>query len=311
LKVVMINDCAYVGETLLKYFPSDIEVTHLKRSRGLWNKTFGIAWRILRTKGDIFHVHYMLQDCYLALTFGKNPVIGHAHGSDLRTSLKHPLWKRIVKYNLKNCSKVIVSTPDILKIAKQFREDAVYLPNPVDTEFFYPKPPRNAKGKKHVLIASELNWRLKGTDLAIEALSKWKEEIIVSAIGYGKDVAKTVAFASYLGLHLNILPKVPPERLTRYYWDADIVIDQFLLVALGLLSLEAIACGRPVIAYVSSEYDVYRDFPLKDVTSVDKIIDAFKTSPYELWSGEYEYLSKYHKPEEVIKKVFAIYNGLE
>ncbi len=126
----MINDCAYVGETLIKNFPSEIEAVHLKRSRGLWNKTFGIAWKISQAKGDIFHVHYLLQDCYLALKFGKKPVIGHAHGSDLRTSLKHPLWKRIVKYNLKNCDKIIVSTPDILEIAKQFREDAMYLPNP-------------------------------------------------------------------------------------------------------------------------------------------------------------------------------------
>lgn len=307
----MINDCAYVGETLIKNFPSEIEAVHLKRSRGLWNKTFGIAWKISKAKGDIFHVHYLLQDCYLALKFGKKPVIGHAHGSDLRKSLKHPLWKRIVKYNLKSCDKIIVSTPDILAIAKQFREDAMYLPNPVDTELFYPKKLGDVKEKKHVLIASELNWGLKGTNLAIEALSKLRDEIVVSVIGYGRDIAKTVALASSLGLRLNVLPKVPHEKLNQYYWDADVIIDQFILGALGLISLEAIACGRPIIAYVSSEYDVYRDFPLKDVNSADKIVDALKTSLNELWKSEYEYLSKYHKPEEVIKRIFAIYNGLE
>lgn len=307
----MVNDCAYVGETLIKHFPSEIETAHLKRSRGLWNKTLGIAWKILRTKGDIFHVHYLLQDCYLALKLGKRPLIGHAHGSDLRTSLKHPLWKHIVKYNLKNCSKVVVSTPDILKIAKQFREDTIYLPNPVDTELFYPKPPRKTKEKKHVLIASDLNWSLKGTNLAINALSKLKDEIIVNVIDYGKDIAKTIALASSLGLHLDILPKVPHEKLNQYYWNADIVIDQFVLGALGMISLEAIACGRPVIVYVSSEYDVYRDFPLKDVNSVDKIVDTLKTSLHELWSREYEYLNKHHKSEEVIKRMFTIYNTLE
>jgi len=66
MKIVMVNDCAFVGETLIKYFPSDVDAKHLKRSRGFFDKTFGVAWKILRSKGDLYHVHYLLQDCYLA-----------------------------------------------------------------------------------------------------------------------------------------------------------------------------------------------------------------------------------------------------
>lgn len=86
----MINDCAYVGETLLKYLPSDIKWKHVKRSRGLWSKTFGLAYKIMRVKADVYHAHYLLQDCYIAAKLGKKPLIGHAHGSDLRSSLNHP-----------------------------------------------------------------------------------------------------------------------------------------------------------------------------------------------------------------------------
>jgi len=71
----MINDCAYVGETLIKYFPKDIEVTHIKRSRGLWDKTFGIGLKIMRARADVYHVHYLLQDCYIASKLGKRPLI--------------------------------------------------------------------------------------------------------------------------------------------------------------------------------------------------------------------------------------------
>lgn len=133
----MVNDCAFVGETLIKYLPCEIEVTHIKRSRHFFDKTFGIAWKIFRAKGDIYHVHYLLQDCYLALKFGKHPLIGHAHGSDLRSSLKHSVWGRMVRHNLKHCDKVLVSTPDVLAFAREFREDAEYLPNPVDTKLFF------------------------------------------------------------------------------------------------------------------------------------------------------------------------------
>ncbi|RLI21041.1 hypothetical protein DRO54_04790, partial [Candidatus Bathyarchaeota archaeon] len=71
MKIVMINDCSFVGETLLKYLSSGFEAVHLKRGRGLFDKTLGIAWKILRSRGDVYHVHYLLQDCYLTLKFGK------------------------------------------------------------------------------------------------------------------------------------------------------------------------------------------------------------------------------------------------
>ena len=307
-EIAMINDCAYVGETLLKYLPSDIKWRHVKRSRGLWSKTFGLAYKIMRVKSDVYHVHYLLQDCYIAAKLGKKPLIGHAHGSDLRSSLNHPLWGRIVRYNLKKCDKVLVSTPDILGIAKKFREDAEYLPNPVDTELFYPKPLAKHGGKKKVLIASDSNWNVKGTDIVIRALSKIKDKVEVSIIAYGVDFKKTLSLAYSLGLHLNILPKIPHKKLNQYYWDADVVVDRFKLGSLGLVSLEAIACGRPVIAYVSSKYPEYKDFPLKDVSTKEDVARAVSDADAKLWQKEYAYLGKHHKTENVVEKLLRIYS---
>jgi len=308
MKVVMINDCAFVGETLLKYMPPDIEKQHIKRTRGLWSKTFGLAYKILKAKGDVYHVHYLLQDCYMAARLGKRPLIGHAHGSDLRTSLNHPLWGRIVRHNLRRCGKVLVSTPDVLSIARQFREDAEYLPNPVDTELFYPKPMAEQGEKKRVLIASDSNWNVKGTDIAIRALSKIKNAVDVSIIEYGVDFIRTAALASSLGLRLNVLPKVSHERLNEYYWSADVVIDRFGLGSLGMVSLEAIACGRPVVIYVSSEFPQYKNFPLKDVNTEEKVISTIKEADIKLWKKEYTYLTMEHEVNAVVERLLKIYN---
>ena len=38
------------------------------------------------------------------------------------------------------CDAVIVSTPDILDAARKYRKDAEYVPNPIDSNVFYPKP---------------------------------------------------------------------------------------------------------------------------------------------------------------------------
>jgi len=307
MKVVMINDCAFVGETLLKYMPLDVEKQHIKRSRSFWSKTFGLAYKILKAKGDICHVHYLLQDCYIASKLGKKPLIGHAHGSDLRASLRHPLWGMIVRHNLRKCDKVLVSTPDVLGIAKTFREDAEYLPNPVDTEIFYPKPLPEHGGKKRVLIASDSNWSVKGTDMAIRALSKIKNDVDVSIIAYGVDFERTLSLAYSLGLHVNVLPKVSHEKLNQYFWNADVVMDRFKLGSLGMVSLEAIACGRPVITYVSSEYPEYNSFPLKDVATEDEVIKVIEIADNDLWGKEYNYFRMQHVVDVVLERLMKIY----
>jgi len=310
MKIVMVNDCAHVGETLIKYLPEDFSVLHLKRSRRFFDKTFGIAWRIFRAKGDLYHVHYLLQDCYLALKFGKRPLIGHAHGSDLRRSLKHRVWGRIVRYNLKHCDKVLVSTPDILGIARKYRADTEYVPNPVDTSIFYPKPLKKRDKTRKVLIASDSNWGVKGTDLAIKALSRINDKVNVSIIKYGVDFNKTMDLASSLGLGLNVLPKVAHKRMSKYYWDADVVIDRFKLGSLGMVSLEAIACGRPVIAYVSSTYPACKGFPLKDVDSVEKVVTAVMNVSPELRKAEYAYLKVNHDCNLIAGRMIEIYNSV-
>jgi glycosyltransferase involved in cell wall biosynthesis len=310
MKLVMINDCASVGETLLKYMPTTIEKEHIKRTRGLWSKTFGIATKILRTKGDLYHVNYMLQDCYIASRLGKRPLVGYSVGSDLRLYLNDWRWGRIVRYNVKNCDRIMVSTPDLLSIAREYRNDVDYLPPPVDSELFYPKPPVSHGGKKKVLISSSSSWEKgKGTHIAVRGLAKLKDEIDVSIIAHGPDFNKTLTLASSLGLHMNVLPRVAHEHVNEYYWDSDMIVDQFLCECPGMTSLEAIACGRPAITNVSSTLPEVSEFPLKDVDSEEKIAEAVQATFMNdrILMEEQNYVAKYHKPEAVVQKLMSIY----
>ena len=310
MKIAMINDCAYVGETILKYLPESVEKMHIKRSRGLWSKTFGIAYKVWRTKADVYHVHYLLQDCYLASLLGKKPLVGHAHGSDLKATMTRFALGRIVRSNLKKCDKILVSTPDLIEIARQHRKDVEYLPNPVDTKLFYPKPPRRKKGKLKVLIAGGSDWAVKGTNIAILAMAELKGEIEVSIIAYGKDLERTLTLAESLGLEMQILPIVPHEKLNEYFWNADLVMDQFKAGVFGLISLEAIACGRPVLTFLSSGHKVYEGIPLKDANTPEQVAEAIRNPPSKLWEAEHEYFEKHHTPQKVVARVMEIYQQL-
>lgn len=306
----MINDCAYVGETLIKYLPPEISAIHLKRSRGAWDKTFGIAWKILRAKADVYHVNYLLQDCYLAAKFGKRPLVGHAHGSDLRVGLSHRVWSRLVRHNLRHCDKILVSTPDVLGKAREYREDAEYMPNPVDTTIFSPKPSEGSEGKLRVLVAGACDWKVKGTNIALGGLAKMKNEVDVSMIRYGNDFEATLGLAHSLGLDVKVLPKVPHDRLREYFWNCDVVLDHFVYGAISMIALEGIACGRPVITYASSKYAEYERFPLKDVHTEEAIARALVGLNDELWRDEYLYLRENHDPVNAVSRIKQIYESL-
>jgi glycosyltransferase involved in cell wall biosynthesis len=107
-----------------------------------------------------------------------------------------------------------------------------------------------------------------------------------------------------------VLPKVPHEKLNQYYWNADVVIDRFKLGSLGMVSLEAIACGRPVVTYVSSEYSEYKDFPLQGVTKEEDIVNTISDDTLTLWKKEYTYLEKNHNTKCIVEKLLSIYKDV-
>jgi len=312
MKVVMVNDCAYVGETLIRYFPKDVNVVHLRRTRGFFDKTAGIAWKILKSKGAVYHCHYLLQDCWLALKFGKRPIIGHAHGTDVRLIIKHFAWSRMVRHNLKKCDKIVVSTPNLLETVKECNESAEYIPNLVNEDIFYPKARERAKNKMRVLIASASDWNVKGTDKIIRALKELEEDVEVSMVKYGVDINKTLKLAKSLGLHVNAVHPVLHSNMPEYYWSADVVIASIGIGGtLGMVALEAIACGRPVIARVSSEFSEYKAFPLLDISAPEDIADAILSLRDEnVWKKEYEYFKSNHNPDKITKRFMKIYNDL-
>jgi len=272
MKIVMVNDCAHVGETLIKYLPEEFKVLHLKRSRSFFDKTFRIAWKILRSKGDVYHVHYLLQDCYLTLKFGKRPVIGHAHGSDLRETLHSRKWGWIVKYNLRNCDKILVAQPTILETAREYNETAEYFPIPYDPKLFYPKPLPKERKVKRIFLASKHDFKIKGTDKFLYLLAKVDVPFELKTISYGKDVERARALARKLRLKVKFIDRVPHEKMNELYWEADLVLGSLGVGQLDTVAIEAMACGRPVIHGIKKEY--FLNCPLMDIeVDEDEVID--------------------------------------
>jgi len=316
MKVVMINDCAYVGETLLKYFPADIEKQHIKRTRGLWNKTFGIAYKILRAKGDIYHVHYLLQDCYIASHLGKKPLVGHAHGSDLRETLRSRRWGGIVKSNLRSCNKILVAQPTVLATAKEYNGSAEYFPIPFDPAFFYQKPLPQKRPEYHVFLASVHDFDVKGTDKLLRAVSLVQEKVKIKSFNAGKDIEKTKQLAKDLKLEIEFVSRVPHGAMNELFWESDLVLGSFATGRehLDTVAIEAMACGRPVVHSVPKKF--FASCPLeelRDPPATAEIISGLlsdQKARENRINRQLDYVNGTHAAPILVEKLLKIYSTL-
>jgi hypothetical protein len=222
-KVTFVNDCSNVSHTIAKYLDREnFDVDFLMRTRGLWSKTFGIIWRISRARGDIFHCAYALQDAYLVSKLKHLDVL-HCHGSDVRWTI-HGGWGWMVKSSLKKAEIVLYSTPDLEADVKPYREDAAYLPNPIELDVFYPRLElRTHEGLRAVYfvkpyegVPSEIIGHLEGRGVKVDVIRG-------SPIDYGE----------------------MPKFLNSY----DILIDRFAIPSLSKTCLEAMSCGLCTIDY--------------------------------------------------------------
>ena len=314
MKVVMINDCAFVGETLLKYMPPDMEKRHIKRTRGLWSKTFGLAYKILKAKGDVYHVHYLLQDCYMAARLGKSPLIGHAHGSDLREIVKSRKWGWIIKYNLRKCDKILVAQPTILDVAKEFNETAEYFPIPYDPNIFYEKPLPDERNIKQIFLASPHDFRVKGTDKFLRALASLDVPLKVKSIWYGRDVGLASELAKALGVRVEFVGRVPHECMNKLYWESDLVLGSFGVGQLDTVAIEAMACGRPVVHSVSKKH--FPTCPLEELKTVEDPSEIFSKLLFsrkereERVKAQINYVSTSHAAPLLAQRVVKVYSQL-
>ena len=170
-------------------------------------------------KYDIIHVH-MLDKLIpiLKIVYPWKKIILHYHGSDIRGK-----WRQKQKY-WRRADLIIVSTPDLLEGAP---ENTHYLPNPVDTELFKPKPELRSPGTALFITSSEPKH---------QTSQQW-----------------AINVARKLNLKLDIVNRektiIPYRKLPLLLNRYEYFIDHRWVPALSKTALEALACGLKVVRW--------------------------------------------------------------
>ena len=220
---------------------------------------------------DMVHIHY----AYLGMlgVLGRFPYILHCHGSDVREM--NPFTRPMVERALAAADRVFYATPDLARYVRSRRPDALFLPNPVDATQFRPLAPVEASAR--VFICCSLT-EIKGAARIVQAcrmLAKERPDIQVTAYDGGE-------FAPAMGAlpNVTLIQPQPRAALPGIIGRHGLVVGQVLLGALGMAELEAMACGRPVIAwsrfgsFYGESPPVVRALDGRDVaTAIARLID--------------------------------------
>ena len=134
------------------------------------------------------------------------------------------------------------------------------VPCGVDLERFHPLGRAEARGRlglnghKVLLFVGRIE-ALKGLDLLINTAAHLdSDDVQVLVVGSDADGSGDVARLRQMADDLNIaeavefVGRVPQERLAWYYSAADVCVVPSYYESFGLVALESMACGTPVVA---------------------------------------------------------------
>lgn len=323
MRILHINNVANVGYTFvegLKKLGHHAELRPLrlvaaKRSTFIkilvspvrLQEMLGVNRQVKSNHYDIIHIHF----AYLGVLgiVGRYPYFLHCHGSDVRIGLQDPIRRWPVIQSIKKAQTVLFVNPELASIVRPIRSDAVFLPNPIHTDLFYPnykspnRPPR-------ILIISLLS-PLKGVDVAFKAVRQIllvHPEIEVTAIDQGPErmIYRNTP-------EVRLVAPVPYQAMPNLINDHDIIIGQFGRGALGMAELESLACGKPVICFFKYNDSYPHPPPVLSANQPDQVAEYLvalvdnPTQCRELGEKGRDWVERYHSYTMIAQRLEEIY----
>ena len=216
---------------------------------------------------DVIHGQHVWILSSLAADLGV-PLVLTAHGTDL---IGYDTWPYLRSYAARAmgaCEAVIAISKDNAQLVEErfpdHKDKIVRMRNGYDPSVFftadltreevlgpYGVEPAFYEGKRIVLFAGKLAY-VKGVDVLLEAAARYGKEDpanVTLIVGDGDERANLEAKAKALNLeNVRFLGNVLQPALCRLYNIADVSVAPSRSEGFGLVAVEAMACGVPVVA---------------------------------------------------------------
>jgi teichuronic acid biosynthesis glycosyltransferase TuaC len=248
-----------------RYFTLPFEFS--RRRRG--DKAFKVVEKIIRRKKmnfDLIHAHFTYPSGYVGARLKENhkkPVILTVH--EERDGFLKEIFSnnRNIIYTWNFVDKIIrVNEKDLMEF-KRLQIDKsklLFLPNGYSQDLFLPMDSNNARIKlklpldRTILVNIASLEAYKGQKYLIEAMKKIlviRQDIMLYIVGQGSLENSLQSLINKYGLQDNVIlagGNKPREEIPLWMNACDVFVLPSLSESFGIVQIEAMACGKPVVA---------------------------------------------------------------
>ncbi|AEF96208.1 glycosyltransferase family 4 protein [Methanotorris igneus] len=222
------------------------KVPYIPKIRGLsyMINAYKIGKEIIRKeKIDLIHGHYAFpQGVVGGLLKGNLPHILTLHGSDVLKLSKSIIGKPFFNYAISRADKIICVSKFLRdNLGSNFRDKAIVIPNGVDFNLFY-----EGDDLDYGLFVGSFV-KQKGLDVLIDTIKDI--DFNFKLIGDGPLFNKIREKIEKENMkHVELLGKKSQTEVAEYMRNCSFLILPSISEGLGMVLLEAMACGKAVIA---------------------------------------------------------------
>lgn len=258
---------------------------------------------------DIAHIHWASYGVVGML--GHVPFVVHCHGADVRRRAYDPRFRGMLRLIFSRAAAVLCITPDLSAPVRTLRPDALLVPAAIDTSAFVPAP-MDQSAPWTVLLFARLDV-LKGAPVAVRALEAFHTlhpDARILLMRYGPLSGEYER--RYAG-RFTFVPKQPPNAVRAIIQQADVVVGQFFLGALGLSELQAMSCAKPVIVSYRYPHAYPEPPPVYDAQTSPEILAHLERLYVERGEARTQgiraraWVQRFHDPIQLARQLEGIY----
>ena len=199
-------------------------------------------------------------------------------------------WHVILPRALRKCDGVLTvskTSKSLLVSVYKLRAESIHVvPNVVDSEFFHPATGGTEVSEPFLLTVGSA-WKHKNVVELLEIHRYWSAKYrlkIVAGQGQYSDLLRHRAAELGISDRVQFFMGLPAGELLALYQQCAALVFPSIMEGFGLLPLEAMACGRPVIVSDSQLFhELYGDVPiyveLGNIESWEKAFTTLETYP--------------------------------
>ncbi|MGP8329819.1 MAG: glycosyltransferase [Methanosarcinaceae archaeon] len=275
-------------------------------------------------KPDIIHAHSVLYGGYLAVQLAQKrqiPVVLTEHSSGFVRGTISNIQVSLVKKCLKKTDSIITVGPSLKKIMQSYtpQKKVEVLGNIVDVDFFSLSDKASAPPFVFCLIAFlTLN---KGIDVVLQSFAKVfkNQNVVLKIAGDGVERDNLMALAERLNIaeQVDFMGLLSREEIRNLLHQSHALISSSYVETFGVNLIEAMACGKPIIATRSGGPEMFvndKNGILIPTGDIDRLAKAMQRmiETYDSYDPEYIRSECANKFSEVaiIRQLETIYQDV-